>query len=91
MLSESIQTLQDMGAEGVGPLSEARIYLSLSRLADPTAADVAALDSTLLQVQSYTLHLVLHLSHLKSISGFGRQTPAWAESMQHERDHACLD
>lgn len=50
LLSESVQTLQDMGQEGLGPLSEARIYLALSRMSDPTAADVAALDSTLLQV-----------------------------------------
>ena len=57
LLEESTQTLQDMGSEGAGPLSEARIYLALSTLTQPSTSDVESLEPLLLEVCSLSSSL----------------------------------
>lgn len=68
-----------MGPEGLGPLSEARIYLALSRLGNPTAADVVALDSTLIQVHCCSLNLSLHFSTVRAIQVHAFDTASFSE------------
>lgn len=50
LLDAGIYTLQDIGPEALGPLSEAQIYLALSRLSHPTVSGIQALEPTFIGV-----------------------------------------